>query len=190
MPAHPVSIGVSAGYQASTRSGLVDAPQVGALVDWRIGTVLHLEAAGVFAPSLRVDRHYVDLYPPSNTLGTQDVVRRQALVSLMPVFSPLRGRLTRPVDSEIGLDVGLGFGVVHTLDDLEALQAEDDAVAVATEVQWHPALVWTAGPRVGLGDRWTARMRLRGTTWIETIEGVSLQSMHPVDLGLTVARAL
>ncbi len=64
-------------------------------------------------------------------------------------ISPVRGRAlawgrVTPLRSEHGLwrsDLGLdvGFGLVHTVDDLEALLAEDDPAARANERQWSPA---------------------------------------------------
>lgn len=105
---------------------------------------------------------------------TSDFTAPKASASAMLLFSPINGEVFRPTSTSFAVDVGAGFGVLHTVDDLDALQATDDPVAIATESQWHPTLNWTMGPRVALSSRWEARLRLSGSTWVETFEGVNL----------------
>lgn len=112
------------------------------------------------------------------------VLRSQALA----VFTPLQGRFSSKLGTTFGIDLGLGFGVVLTEDDLAVIDAQDDPGAQKTASQVHPTLSWMAGPRIGIAGRWSATLRIRGTHWIETIDALSLERMTRLEGVVGVAR--
>ncbi len=67
-----------------------------------------------------------------------------------------------------------GLGVVHTEDDLEALQQEDDPWALATASQNHPTATWGVFSEVG-GDTVRGRLRFERTTYVETVSSLTLE---------------
>lgn len=66
------------------------------------------------------------------------------------------------------------LGLVHTEDDLEALQAVGDPYAEATASQNHPCATWGAFSEIG-GDTVRGRLRFERTTYLETVGSTTLE---------------
>lgn len=112
-----------------------------------------------------------------------DISRIVARAELYGRAAPLRverGDWT----SDAGLVVG--GGLVRTVDDLEALQAEDDPVALSTQVELHPTLV--LGLSAGLWWQFVG-LRLDATRlhYTETVYGSTLENKRPVFLDLQIS---
>ena len=112
------------------------------------------------------------------------VARSQA----MAVFTPVQGRFSSRLGTTFGIDLGLGFGLVYTEDDVDALGGDGGPEVMKTANQLHPTLAWMAGPRIGIRRGWSVTVRLRGTHWIETIESVVLERIDRVEGVVGVAR--
>lgn len=194
---HGLSVGFELGMKPATYGSaesmvLPTALVLGGELEWRPAPLVGIAVSGAFTPAL--DTLWDDGWRPitkqiiNQNQVTPNVVRAQGRAAAMVVLSPIRATLVRPAPTTVMLDVGAGFGAIHTVDDLEALQAENDASAIATAVQWHPTLTWLAGPRIDLGRGWSSTLRARGTHWIETLEGLSLEKAAFVDFGLGLRR--
>lgn len=93
---------------------------------------------------------------------------------------PLHAR-TGIFDTYLGALVGLGF--VYTQDDLEALQAEGDPDAMATERQWHLTTTW--GFSADIRSPWVGlRWRFEGSDYVETLMGTTLANKSLFFLGV------
>ncbi|MCB9760259.1 MAG: hypothetical protein H6739_10525 [Alphaproteobacteria bacterium] len=85
--------------------------------------------------------------------------------------TPLRWEGER-VETRVGA-LG-GVGMVRTNDDLEALQAEGDPIAMATAVQWHATGVY--GLTGELRGEWVGvRLNATRVTFIETVNSGTLE---------------
>lgn len=143
----------------------------------------HLLALAQDRAVRRFRRHYVTPVEPSLATRVNGAAR------LETVFSPLQGHFVQG-SVPFAVDVGAGFGMVQTADDLQALGVEPgdpgEPLARATANQVHPTLVWTLGPRVGIGSRGFVSLRVRGAHWIETFESIQLKRMTQVRAALGV----
>jgi hypothetical protein len=91
------------------------------------------------------------------------------------VFAPLAGELQfgRREPTEVHLYGAVGFGVVRTRDDLEALQCEEDPRCLATEREIHPTTSLSGGVTVSLSPRMFVGAELGDTLYVETIQSVT-----------------
>ena len=106
-----------------------------------------------------------------------DISKLQALANICFVFSPIYGK-TAVLNNKIVLfDLygKFGMGVVQTVDDLSALQAEDDPSAQSTQVQVHPTSNFGAGVRMIFNKNLAARIEGRSMIYIETIDATTLE---------------
>ncbi len=102
-----------------------------------------------------------------------DITTWRSVGSASAVFAPLHGAVNeRPFQ----LRLSLGTGLVHTVEDLRALQAEHDPEAQATARQIHPTIELGGAVRLGRGEAWSMELGLRRTGWIETIESTTLEA--------------
>ena len=92
-------------------------------------------------------------------------------------FSPIYGKVAVLGRTIVNFDVfgTFGTGVVFTSDDLEALQAEDDPVAVATQNQYHPTTNFGGGFRILLTPNIAFRIEGRSMVYIETVKSLNLE---------------
>ncbi len=122
---------------------------------------------------------------------SKDVSRVTSFGSAQFQFTPVQGSLwTRHGQAHrVELSYGLGFGAVHTVDDLEALQCQHDPSCEATKRQWHATTTYGAGLRLWLSDRSALRVDLASTRYIETIASYTLElkDTSALTLGLSVA---
>ncbi len=100
---------------------------------WK-GAVSLLLRAG-FTPHLRSPN------PPHSRpmlLHSSEGLLTDASVLLAPILVDIVGWNGR-------IHLGVGMGVVRTVDDLEVDSRQDDPYAVLVAKQWHPTASWTAG---------------------------------------------
>ena len=73
-------------------------------------------------------------------------------------------------------DLGkFGMGVSQTVDDLSALQAEEDERAQSTQVQVHPTTNFGGGIRMIFNRNFAARVEGRSMIYIETVNATTLE---------------
>jgi outer membrane beta-barrel protein len=140
--------------------------------------VLALEATIDYAPDLGdLDLKAVTKEIIANNGVTPDISKINFYSTVNVQFSPIYGKLAAGESRIIAFDIfGLfGTGVVNTLDDLVALQKEDDPAAQATANQFHPALSYGGGLRVLLNQSFALRVEGRGLSYIEVVESTTLE---------------
>jgi len=92
-------------------------------------------------------------------------------------FSPIYGKVALSGNNIIHFDIygAFGMGVTQTRDDLEALQAEGDPEAMATEVQMHPTTNFGGGARIVFNQTVAIRVDGRSLVYIETVNSTTLE---------------
>ena len=152
-------VGVGVGYNLTeifALEGIIDfSPDLGG-ADWTELTKQLVEASGASSPNIS---------------------KLQAHANICFVFSPIYGK-TAVLNNKIVLfDLygKFGMGVVQTVDDLSALQAEDDPSAQSTQVQVHPTSNFGAGVRMIFNKNLAARIEGRSMIYIETIDATTLE---------------
>ncbi|MFK7931602.1 MAG: hypothetical protein AB8H79_25705 [Myxococcota bacterium] len=109
-------------------------------------------------------------------------------------FAPITGTFGRAAKpSTIGLYGLLGFGVVHTQDDLESTTCDNNGPCVipSTANQVHPSTALGVGLRLQ-HKRLIGRLELRDVGYIEAYDGVNLGIEHllltELSMGLLIGR--
>jgi outer membrane beta-barrel protein len=92
-------------------------------------------------------------------------------------FSPIYGKVALGGGNIIHFDIygAFGMGVTQTRDDLRALQAEGDPIAMATEVQLQPTTNFGGGVRVVFNETLAVRVDGRSLVYIETVNSTTLE---------------
>jgi outer membrane beta-barrel protein len=161
-----------------TNDPFVNRYLVGASLAYHVTEVFALEVSGTFSPTFGTfDYKYITEQLKENNQVTPDISRIQFFASGAVQFSPIYGKLAVGANQIILFDLFgvFGTGVVRTQDDLEALQKENDPDAQATENQFHPTLNFGGGARVILSESFAFRVEGRGLSYIEVIEGTTLE---------------
>jgi outer membrane beta-barrel protein len=92
-------------------------------------------------------------------------------------FSPIYGKVAVGARGIVMFDVFgvFGLGLVHTSDDLEALQGTDDPLAKATANQLHPTSNFGGGIRATFGPNIAVKLEGRSMVYIETVNSTTLE---------------
>lgn len=92
-------------------------------------------------------------------------------------FSPIYGKVALGGGNIIHFDIygAFGMGITQTRDDLRALQAEGDPIAMATEVQIQPTTNFGGGVRVVFNETLAVRVDGRSLVYIETVNSTTLE---------------
>jgi outer membrane beta-barrel protein len=171
-------------YEASPHIGFItNDPFIhrylgGASLAYHVTEVFALEISGTFSPSFgESDYKQITKQLIENNQVTPDISRIQFFGSGSAQFSPIYGKLAVGGNRIILFDMFgvFGAGVVNTKDDLVALQKENDPAALATEVQFHPTMNYGGGVRVIFSEGFAMRIEGRGLSYIEVIEGTTLE---------------
>ncbi len=106
-----------------------------------------------------------------------DISKLDAMGSAALAFSPIYGKAAvgRKI---IAFDIfgTFGLGAIHTVDDYKALQVkEDDVDYQSTAQEWHPTTVISGGARVAFGESIAARLEGKATSYVEAINGGTLE---------------
>lgn len=93
------------------------------------------------------------------------------------VFSPIYGKAAIRGRNIINFDIygKFGMGGTATADDLEALQAEDQPTAIATQNQFHPTTNFGGGARIIFNQNVALRVEGRSMIYIETVDSDTLE---------------
>ncbi len=140
--------------------------------------VASIQVNGGYSPILdRADWKAITKQIIDENQVTPDISKIQFYGGATLQYAPIYGKVAAPGNKIINFDIyGLfGTGVAQTVDDLEALQAEQDEIALATEVQFHPTLNYGGGVRVIFGKNVAVRLEGRGLSYIEVLEGINLE---------------
>jgi outer membrane beta-barrel protein len=142
---------------------------------YHVTEVFGVEVQGTYAP-IRARKPITDQIIEENQV-TPDISEIQFFANAAIQYSPIYGKVAVFDDGIIMFDVYgvFGTGFVNTIDDLEALQATDEAPAIATESQFHPTLNYGGGIRVIFNPGLAIRVEGRGLSYIEVLESTTLE---------------
>jgi outer membrane beta-barrel protein len=106
-----------------------------------------------------------------------DISKLQLVANGTFLFSPIYGKVALNGNRIINFDIygAFGMGVTQTVDDLEALQAEGEEIAMATEVQFHSTTNFGGGARVVFNETVCVRVDGRSLIYIETVNSTTLE---------------
>ncbi len=94
--------------------------------------------------------------------------KQTLVIRILPFEAPMGA------NGRTGVGAHAGYGVVHTRDNLEALQGEGEASAMLTEKQWHPGPVWGLDGFVTWGMV-GLRVNLELLSYLETVNTTTLE---------------
>ena len=106
-----------------------------------------------------------------------DISKLQLVANGTFLFSPIYGKVALNGNRIINFDIygAFGMGVTQTVDDLDALQAEGEEIAIATEVQFHSTSNFGGGARVVFNETVCVRVDGRSLIYIETVNSTTLE---------------
>jgi outer membrane beta-barrel protein len=106
-----------------------------------------------------------------------DISKIGAFGSFCFLFSPIYGKAAVVGRNIVNFDIygKFGMGMTQTVDDLSALQAEEDERAQSTQVQFHPTTNFGAGAKIIFNQNIAARAEARSMIYIETVNGTTLE---------------
>ena len=106
-----------------------------------------------------------------------DISKIGAFGSFCFIFSPIYGKAAVIGRNIINFDIygKFGMGMTQTVDDLSALQAEEDERAQSTQVQVHPTTNFGAGTKIIFNPNIAARIEARSMIYIENVNGTTLE---------------
>lgn len=171
-------------YEASPHVGFVTNDPfinrylVGASFSYHLTEILGLELWGSFSPDFgKGDWKTITHQLVSENKVTPDISKMIWFMNASMQFSPMYGKVAVLGRRIIMFDIFgvFGTGIVHTADDLEALQAENDPLAVATQSQNHITTDIGGGFRVTVSPTVAFRLEGRSMIYIETIRSTTLE---------------
>ncbi len=151
---------------------------LGASVSYHLTEVFAIEGVGIWSPDFGdQDRKIITDQLINENKVSPDISKIEGFGNFNFVFSPIYGKIAVSDRKIINFDVfgSFGTGVVKTNDDLEALNAEDDEAALATEHQTHVTTNFGGGFRVIFSKNFAARLEGRSMVYVETIGSETLE---------------
>jgi outer membrane beta-barrel protein len=151
---------------------------VGASGTYHVTEIFGVELAGTFSPDFgEGDYKPITGQIINENQVTPDISKIQMYTNVNFQFSPIYGKVALLGRNIVNFDIfGIfGTGVVRTVDDLNALDAEGDPVAEATRSQFHPTLNYGGGVRVIFSQAFVLRVEARGLSYIEVLESTTLE---------------
>lgn len=156
---------------------------VGASLDYHITEIFAAEIQIDYAPILgKGGENDPDWKPLTKQILSEnsvspDISKLDAMGSAALAFSPIYGKASvgRKI---IAFDIfgTFGIGAIHTVDDFNALQVpENDPDYQSTAQEWHPTTVISGGARVAFTESVAARLEGKATSYIEAINGGTLE---------------
>lgn len=135
-------------------------PAVGLTTALRWKGAVSVRLRGGFMPHLRDDT-VKDALPVYRYSPEQQLV--EASLFFAPILLDVAGWQPR-------IHLGVGMGVVHTRDDLEVLQRDDDPSATVVQDQWHPTASWHVGLSGPLGRHLAVSFDVSSLNYVETVQ--------------------
>ncbi|MCB9686495.1 MAG: outer membrane beta-barrel domain-containing protein [Alphaproteobacteria bacterium] len=151
---------------------------VGAGFAYHVTEIFGIELQGTYSPDLgEIDYKPVTKEIIAFNQVTPDISKIQLYVDGSFQFSPIYGKIAVGNNKIIGFDLFgvFGTGAVQTVDDLEAIQQDQDPIAEATKTQFHPTINFGGGARVILSQSFAFRVEGRGLSFIEVVESTTLE---------------
>lgn len=147
-------------------------------IGYHLTEIFAIEAMIDFSPDLG----QADWKPLTEQLVNEnevspDISKLGVFGSACFVFSPIYGKAAISGRNIINFDIygKFGMGATGTNDDLEALQKEDEASAIATQSQIHPTTNFGGGVRIVFNENFAVRVEGRSMIYIETIDSEVLE---------------
>ncbi|MCB9761388.1 MAG: outer membrane beta-barrel domain-containing protein [Alphaproteobacteria bacterium] len=163
---------------ASSRTTLPQPHILSGSVGYHITEIFAVEAALGFAPDLGEG----DWKPITKQLVEEnhvspDISKMTFIGNVTFQFSPIYGKVALNSRNIINFDIygAFGMGATRTVDDLNALQALNDPIALATQVQTHPTTTFGGGARVIFNEWFAVRVDGRSLVYIETVNSTTLE---------------
>ncbi|MDP6935144.1 MAG: outer membrane beta-barrel domain-containing protein, partial [Myxococcota bacterium] len=150
----------------------------GASVGYHWTEIFEIEASLSFAPDLgERDWKALTTQLVEENHVSPDISKLQLFGSTVFSFSPIYGKVAFGQGTIINFDIfGLfGMGAAQTVDDLKALQAENDDRAEVTKVQIHPTTNFGGGFRIIFNESLALRLEGRSLVYIETVSSTTLE---------------
>ena len=151
---------------------------IGTGIAYHLTEIFSIEAMADFSPDLGD----ADWKPLTKQLVEQnsvspDISKIQAFGSFCFSFSPIYGKTAVLGQQIVLFDVygKFGMGLTQTVDDLSALQAEEDERAQSSQVQVHPTTNFGGGIRMIFNRNFAARVEGRSMIYIETVNATTLE---------------
>ena len=147
--------------------------------------IFGIELSGAFSPDFGdADKKPITQQITEENQVTPDISKIMWYLTLDLTFSPIFGKIAVIDRTTINFDVfgTFGTGVVFTVDDLEVLQKNGDEFAELAKSQIHPALTFGGGLRIIFSQAFALRFEGRGLSYIEVIEGTTLELKNNVTL--------
>ncbi|TVQ91788.1 MAG: outer membrane beta-barrel domain-containing protein [Deltaproteobacteria bacterium] len=153
---------------------------VGGNVGYHFTEVLSAELSGSFSPDFgEGDWKPITRQIIENNKVSPDISKIIWAVNATAQFAPIYGKIAILGGQIIIFDIyGLfGMGITGTRDDLEAIQCAgiEGTPCVLTANQVHPTTTLGGGFRVAFSDRFATRIEGRSLSFIETLNGTSLE---------------
>lgn len=151
---------------------------VGAGIAYNLTEIFAIEGNFDFSPDLgKADWKPLTTQLVDNNHVSPDISKLTYFGSANFVFSPIYGKAAVVGRDIINFDIfGIfGMGATRTADDLQALQAEGEPDAEATQFQIHPTTNYGGGLRVIFNENVAARIEGRSMVYIETVKSNTLE---------------
>jgi outer membrane beta-barrel protein len=153
---------------------------VGGNVGYHFTEVLSMELAGSFSPDFgQGDWKPITNQIIENNKVSPDISKVIWVVNATAQFAPIYGKIAVLGGKIIIFDIyGIfGMGIAGTQDDLEAIQCAgiEGSPCVATASQVHPTTTIGGGFRVAFSKTFATRIEGRSLSFIETLNGTSLE---------------
>lgn len=150
----------------------------GVRLGYHITEIFAIEGEFSYAPDLgsRDWKPLTDQLVEENNVSP-DISKLTLITNATFQFSPIYGKVALGNGNIIHFDIygAFGMGITQTRDDLEALQAVGDPVALATEVQLQPTTNFGGGVRVSFNETVALRIDGRSLVYIETVNSTTLE---------------
>ncbi len=135
-------------------------PALGLTTALRWKGAVSLRLRGGFMPHLRTNT--IADARPRQLHSTE-----QSMADISLLFEPI---LMDVVGWNGRIHLGVGMGVVHTRDDLETTQRQDDPSAIVVQSQWHPTASWTVGLSGPLSRHVAVSFDVASLNYVETVQ--------------------
>lgn len=151
---------------------------LGASFAYHVTEVFAIEAMGSFSPDFgEGDYKAVTQQLIHENRVSPDISKINYYGNVNFQFSPIYGKVAVTGGRIVNFDIfgAFGTGIVHTTDDLEALQCPGDPLCEATKAQIHPTTNFGGGVRVIFNENLAFRLEGRSLVYIETIASTTLE---------------
>lgn len=155
---------------------------VGVGLAYHVTEIFAVEFDGSYSPTFgEADYKPVTEQLLTNNQVSPDISRLNFYGTLNFQYSPIYGKIAVGGKNIIKFDIfgAFGTGVASTRDDLEALDADQEPSAQATEAQNHLTTNLGGGFRIIFSEAFAIRLEGRSLLYIETLDSATLEMKQP-----------